>query len=121
MVVAGAQDRGLLVPAPVGPEGQIRELYSGSYALLVGVAQYQDRAAWSSLDSIPDELGNLEATLKAQGFGAVERVTNPTGAELRRAIDDFIGRYGFNTGNRLFFFFAGHGYTLDGGERGFFV
>ena len=121
MVVASAQDRGRLVPAPVGPQGQIRELYAGSYALLVGVAQYQDRVAWSSLDSIPDELRGLENVLKAQGFEAVQRVMNPTGAELRRAIDDFIGRYGFNEENRLFFFFAGHGYTLDNGARGYFV
>lgn len=46
---------------------------------------------------------------------------NPTGLQLRRAIDDFMGRYGFEPGNRLVFFFSGHGYTLDAGERGFFV
>jgi uncharacterized caspase-like protein len=121
-LTAAAQDRGLVrVPAPVGPDGQIRELYTGSYALLVGVAQYQQAAAWSSLDSIPNELGTLEAALKAQGFDTVQRVSNPTGAELERAIKDFIGQYGFNPGNRLFFFFAGHGFTLDNGERGFFV
>ena len=117
-----AQDRGLVrVPAPVGPEGQIRELYTGSYALLVGVAQYQQATAWSSLESIPNELTALEGALKAQGFDAVQRVTNPTGAELERAIKEFIGKYGYTQGNRLFFFFAGHGYTLDNGERGFFV
>ena len=117
-----AQDRGLVrVPAPVGPEGQIRELYTGSYALLVGVAQYQQGAAWSALESIPNELTALEGALKGQGFDAVQRVTNPTGAELERAIKEFIGKYGYNQGNRLFFFFAGHGYTLDNGERGFFV
>jgi VWFA-related protein len=121
-IAATAQDRGLVrVPAPVGPLGQIRDLYTGSHALLVGVAQYQDRVAWSSLDSIPDELQGLEDALKAQGFEAVQRVMNPTGAELRRAVEDFIGRYGFNPGNRLVFFFAGHGHTLDGGDRGFFV
>jgi VWFA-related protein len=117
-----SQDRGVVrVPAPVGPEGQIQELYAGSYALLVGVARYQNRVAWNSLDSIPAELGALQDALKAQGFQAVERVMNPTGAELRRAIDDFIGRYGFNPKNRLVFYFSGHGHTLDDGERGFFV
>jgi hypothetical protein len=121
-MTAAAQDRGLVrVPAPVGPDGQIRELYAGSYALLIGVAQYQDRVAWSSLISVPDELLSLEEALRAQGFDAVHKVMNPTGAELRQVIDDFLGRYGFNPGNRLLFFFAGHGYTLDGGERGFFV
>ena len=120
-IAARAQDRGLVrVNAPVGPEGQIQDLYTGSYALLVGVNRYNDRVAWSSLDSIPEELRLLEAALKQQGFESV-RVTNPTGAELREAIGDFIQRYGFDPGNRLVFFFAGHGYTLDGGERGFFV
>ena len=116
-----AQNRGIRVPAPIGPEGQIRELYTGSYALLIGVAEYQDTAAWSSLDSIPDELRSLEGALKAQGFNPIRRVMNPTGAELRRAIEEFLEQYGFDPGNRLFFFFAGHGYTLDAGTRGFFV
>lgn len=119
---ASAQDRGLVrVPAPVGPQGEIRDLYSGSYALLVGVSRYQDSAAWASLETIGDELQALDGALKAQGFAAIERVNDPTGAELRRAVEEFIGRYGYDSGNRLFLFFAGHGHTLDNGERGFFV
>jgi hypothetical protein len=105
----------------VSAEGQIRELYAGSYALLVGIAAYQEPAAWTSLDSVPNELRALEDALTAQGFDAVQRLTNPTGEELNRTIKEFIGRYGFNPRNRLFFFFAGHGFTLDNGERGFFV
>ena len=117
-----AQDRGLVrVPAPVGPQGEVRDLYSGSYALLVGISRYQDPAAWASLDTIDSELQSLETALRAQGFNSVERVNSPTGTELRRAVEDFIARHGYDSGNRLFFFFAGHGHTLDNGERGFFV
>ena len=117
-----AQDRGLVrVPAPVGPQGEIRDLYTGSHALFVAVSRYQDSAAWGSLDTINDELQPLEAALRAQGFDTIQRVNNPTGAELRRAIETFIGSYGYNAGHRLFFFFAGHGHTLDDGQRGFFV
>lgn len=117
-----AQDRGVsLVRAPVGPDGQVTELYRGSYALLVGVDEYQYRAAWGPLESIPAELENLETALKAQGFQSIQKVLNPTGIELRRAVEDFIGRYGYDDENRLVFFFAGHGHTLDDGARGYFV
>lgn len=115
-----AQERGIArVPAPVGPDGQIEELYTGSHALLVGVSRYQDPTTWVSLESIPNELSDLEQVLKAQGFQSVQRVMDPTGKQLRDAIDEFKDRYGFNEGHRLFFFFAGHGYTL--GSDGFFV
>jgi hypothetical protein len=117
-----AQDRGIVrVPAPIGPQGQMRDLYSGSHALLVGVSRYQDSAAWGSLDSVDSELQSLETALKLQGFDTIQRVDNPTGIELRRAVENFIGGYGYDAGHRLFFFFAGHGHTLDNGERGFFV
>jgi hypothetical protein len=59
--------------------------------------------------------------LKAHGFQSVKRVKNPTGAQLREAIEDFKGRYGYNDRNRLFFFFSGHGYTLDDDQKGYFV
>ena len=96
-------------------------MYAGSYALLVGMHQYQDTVTWPALPSIRDELGALRTALNAHGFDAVQLVFNQTGADLRRTIEDFNGRYAFNRGNRLFYFFAGHGYTLDDGERGYFV
>lgn len=121
-IATPAQDRGVVrIQPPVGPDGQVRDLYSGSHALLVGVSLYQERVAWTPLASVPDEIRTLEEALRAQGFGTIQKVLNPNGAELRQAIEDFISKYGFDPGNRLFFFFAGHGYTLDGGERGFFV
>jgi hypothetical protein len=121
-VAAIAQNRGVsLLKAPVGPDGQVTELYTGSHALLVGINDYQNRAAWAPLNSIPSEFEALENELKAQGFQTIQKVMNPTGTELRRAVEDFIGRFGYDDGNRLFFFFAGHGHTLDGGERGYFV
>jgi hypothetical protein len=40
--------RGLtVVPAPVGPDGGVQELYAGSYALLVGVSRYDTPSAWA--------------------------------------------------------------------------
>jgi Skp family chaperone for outer membrane proteins len=119
---ASPQGRGLThVAAPVGPNGQVQELYSASHALLVGVSRYDQPAAWPRLESIPAELDQVEAALRAAGFDTVERLANPTGLELRRGVENFIGRHGYVPGHRLVFFFSGHGFTLDEGTRGYFV
>jgi hypothetical protein len=99
----------------------MQSLYTGSYALLVGVSRYDVPTAWASLETIPRELDDLTRALTRVGFERVERVTNPTGAQLRQAVQDFMSRYGYRSGTRLLLFFAGHGHTLDGGERGYFV
>jgi TPR repeat protein len=109
-----------LVPAPIGPQGQRAELYTGSFALLVGVSEY-DVPTWARLDSISGELAEVAKALRDTGFDTVEQSMNPTGQALRRLVEDFIGKYGYTPGHRLVFFFAGHGYTLDNGERGYFV
>ena len=114
--------RGLtVVPAPVGPNGALQELYTGSYALLVGVSRYDSPAAWAPLESIPQELDSLATTLRQLGFQQVEVIGNPTGSELKQAVEGFMRKYGFKADTRLLFFFAGHGYTLDDGTRGYFV
>ncbi len=123
-LVRQSQDaaRGLtVVPAPVGPGGALQELYSGSYALLVGVSRYDSPAAWGPLESIPQELDSLATSLRQLGFQQVEVISNPTGSELKQAVEGFMRKYGFKTDTRLLFFFAGHGYTLDDGARGYFV
>jgi hypothetical protein len=48
------------VPAPVGPDGRFEDLYTASYALLVGVNRYDDAAAWSALESVTSELADPE-------------------------------------------------------------
>jgi TPR repeat protein len=119
-LLAQGSDRGIRVLAPVGRGGERIELYSGSYALIVGVNQYDARGIWPSLDSVPREIADVEAVLREMGF-STERLVNPTGDQLRSAVPDFIRKYGYNANARLLFFFAGHGYTLDGGERGYFL
>ncbi len=114
--------RGLtVVPAPVGPDGAVQELYAGSYALLVGVSRYDTPAAWASLETIPQELDALAKTLRQVGFEQVEQVLNPTHVELQQAVQKFMRSYGYRPDTRLLFFFAGHGYSLDNGTRGYFV
>ena len=114
--------RGLtVVPAPVGPGGALQELYAGSYALLVGVSRYDMPSAWAPLETIPQELDALAKTLRQVGFEQVEQVLNPTHLELQQAVQKFMRSYGYRADTRLLFFFAGHGYSLDNGTRGYFV
>ena len=117
---AQGPDRGIVM-APVGRAGERVALYSGSYALVVGVNQYDAKAVWGSLDSIPRELAEVEAALRETGFSVIVPLRNPTGDQLRTAVADFIQRYGYDRNARLVFFFAGHGYSLDNGDKGYFL
>ena len=92
--------------------------YSGSYALLVGVSKYAK--GWPPLDAVPGELDEVGVALQQAGF-EVRKVINPDAEQLPKAFDKFIKDYGYDKDNRLLFFFSGHGYTLDKGERGYLV
>ncbi len=120
---ASAQETRALkrVPAPVGPQGTVQEMYTGSFALLVGVSRYDHGGAWPALPTIPVELQGIAAALNELGFDRVDTLLDPTGSELRQRIEDFIEQHGHTEGHRLVFFFSGHGFTLDNGKRGYFV
>lgn len=100
------------------PNGITVGEYSGSYALLVGVSKYTE--GWLSLDAVPGEMNEIGEALKRNGF-EVRKVMDPDGEALVKAFDNFIKDYGFDKNNRLLFFYSGHGYTLDNGERGYLV
>ena len=92
--------------------------YAQSHALLIGVYDYT--ASWPDLESIPTEIAEVEAELTAHGF-SVEKVLNPDAKSLYSAFDQFIDRYGFTPGNRLLFFFSGHGYSREDKDKGYLV
>ena len=98
--------------------GRTVGLYKGSHALLIGISNYT--AGWPKLESVPHEINNVEEALKKQGFHVV-KVMNPTSDELNEAFEDFIDTYGFDVGNRLLFFFSGHGHTRKQGKKGYLV
>jgi hypothetical protein len=91
--------------------------YENSYALLIGVSQYEH---WPVLKSVPMEMRLIESSLKKHGFTA-ETSLNPSGKVLRQTIKDFIDRYGFEKNNRLLIFFSGHGYTREDVMKGYIV
>ena len=94
-----------------------RELlrYGKSYALLIGVSDYQRRSGWKDLDTVSKELDQVEKALEAVGFQKIVRVDNPDEDALRKAFDKFKDDYGFHKDNRLLFFFSGHGHTDQDG------
>lgn len=110
--------RGVIV-IPYGEDREF-ELYENSHALLVGASQYEH---WPALTSVPRELESVESMLSEQGF-LVEKIMNPTAAQLGSAFESFINRHGYAPGNRLLFYFAGHGYTRSTeqyGDKGYIV
>jgi hypothetical protein len=102
------------------PAIDVSKLYSKSYALLIGNNQYDD--SWGHLNSIPQELDQVEELLKSQGF-EIFRQNNLKSDELRKALHHFLIDKGA-LDHRLLIFFAGHGYTMTtntGDKRGYIV
>ncbi len=99
------------------PSGKSVDLYQGSYALVIGVSDYQDNA-WVDLDSVGADVEAVRETLEDQGF-VVETLMNPTKNRLLNGITDFIGTHGYEQENRLLFYYAGHGHTQERNGRKF--
>ena len=94
-------------------------VYNQSHALVIWAGEYQP-LQWDRLTNIQKETRDVEAALIRQGF-ATTTIANPTGLQLRQAIQDFINSHGYDTGNRLVFYFAGHGWTRSNYSKGYLV
>ncbi len=99
------------------PSGENVDLYQGSYALVIGVSDYQDNA-WVDLDSVGADVEAVRETLEEHGF-MVETLMNPTKSGLLNGITDFIDTHGYEQENRLLFYYAGHGHTQERNGRKF--
>lgn len=95
-------------------------LYKESYALVVGVSHYTD---WPGLPGVKKDVQEVKAVLEEQGFHVVVK-QDLDKIGLDQAFSEFISQYGGDPENRLLFYFAGHGHTLQlayGGEMGYIV
>lgn len=111
---------GVRVKDGQGREQQV-QLYTGSYALLIGVSSYDN--GWNRLRGVNDDVPEVRNALERQGF-VVEELRDPTRKEFREKLDEFTDKYGLSTGNRLLIYFAGHGHTMkaeDGRDLGYVV
>ncbi len=112
-----------IVPVPIiDSEGNTVGLYNESHALLIGISDYD--GLWPSLPGVVSDVESVKEVLEMLGF-SVEIIMNPTREKLNKAFESFIDRYGLAEGNRLLFYFAGHGHTIvpkyGGTEMGFIV
>ena len=114
-----SQSRGFK-PVNINIDGTVTTLYSGSYALLIGVSDYD---YWPNLPGVKKDIREITAVLEEHGFN-VEVVENPDDPQLQSAYENFIDNYGMDVNNRLLFYFAGHGHTIKssyGDEMGYIV
>ena len=101
------------VGAPVVAEV---DLYSGSYALVIGIDKYTK--GWPRLSGAVHDAELVAAVLKEKGFQVTFR-KDLNSRELKQTFEKFFIFKGENPQARLFVWFAGHGHTLDG--EGFLI
>lgn len=113
--------RGVRQISVVSPDDEEVFGYAESHALLIGVSDYT--GAWSRLPKVPRDIREVEIALKRHGF-ATTVVMDPDLDELQQNIQDFIFDFGADRENRLLFYYAGHGESLelaDGRLMGYLV
>jgi formylglycine-generating enzyme required for sulfatase activity len=114
-----AQERGIQPVSARLPSGQEIALYRHSYAVVVGVSDYD---TWPDLPNAVRDAEEVAEALRKLGF-EVRLVRDPDSQALEKVLEDLE----FQTGaeqDRLLFYFAGHGETetlADGGELGYIV
>ena len=111
-------------PPPViinNGQGEQVQLYSRSYALVIGVSDYMN--GWKNLEGVKIDIAAVKTALEQHGF-EVTTLENPTGSEFRAAFERFIEQHGREFEHRIIVYFAGHGWTLtfpDGRAMGYLV
>lgn len=96
--------------------GEQTLLYRESHALLIGAGDYQN--GWSKLTNVVEETRALGTELRKHGF-EIRTIMDPTGRQLRDAVESFIADFGYDPDTRILFFFSGHGHTR--GDKGYIV
>ena len=121
LVSSAVSQRGIVPVAIKNQKGEQVLLYKESYALVVGVSEYEK--GWPTLPGVLKDVELVKYALEEKDFHVIT-VINPSFDALRNAIEKFIHSYGQQEDNRLLFYFAGHGHTLKlsyGDEMGYFV
>lgn len=117
---SGAQERGFKTVSIVIND-QPTELYSKSYALIIGNDTYTN--GWSNLPGVKKDIESIVHTLEQHQF-EVTVVENTGSDEMKSAFNAFISKYARDFNTRLLVYFSGHGFTMKqawGGELGYIV
>lgn len=115
-VARATSDSGFLLPiratdAPDAGIVETVELYGASYALVIGIDEYE--AGWPQLSNAVKDAKLVAAALKRKNFN-VTLVLNPKSSDLEAAFKEFFVIKGQNPASRLFVWYAGHGHTENG-------
>jgi hypothetical protein len=92
------------------------QLYSNSYALVVGIDAYTN--GWPALNNAVKDAELMAEALKERGF-EVTLAINLNSVELKQTFEEFFVIKGEDPQARLFVWYAGHGFTEFG--EGFLV
>ncbi|MGM4987527.1 caspase family protein [Tardiphaga sp. 841_E9_N1_2] len=87
-----------------------QELYSKSFAILIGESAYQP--PFEPLLNSPKELASLAQALKDHNFN-VKVYQDLSASQIRLAMDQFVADVGLEADARIVIYFAGHGKTRD--------
>jgi len=108
-------------PTNIELNGAQTAVYKGSFALLIGMSNYEN--GLPSLMGVSMDMAGIKQALENQGFMVILKLDIDL-AGMEQAFSSFINTYGQDFDNRLLFYFAGHGYTLKtslGEELGYIV
>lgn len=112
--------RGVKVTVRIEQGVPIR-LYEGSYALVIGNAEYT--RGWDPIPGAVSDAREVAEALERNGF-KVTLHTNLSKNEFDKVFRTFCKKYGSDKENRLLFYYAGHGYTeklATGEDLGYLV
>jgi hypothetical protein len=115
------ESRGLSVPlkASEAQDAKIIEevqLYSESYALVIGIDDYN--VGWPRLSMAVKDAKSIAEALETKGFDVTLKL-NLNSRQLRDTLEEFYLIKGENPDARLFVWFAGHGHSQEG--EGFLI
>ncbi len=102
-------------------KGETIDLYSGSYALVVGNGNYSK--GWDPLPGAIRDVEEVAEVLSRNGF-KVTLKKDLTRADFNRVLGEFVLQHGGYENNRLLFYYAGHGHTkpmATGEQLGYLV
>lgn len=96
------------------------QLYSDYYALIIGNSEYQ---YFPKLRGVKQDVQDVKAMFEKLGVRTL-LLENQTGAQMQKALNDFIDKEGKDPNRALILYYAGHGFTeerADGTDLGYIV
>jgi hypothetical protein len=123
---AAGKDLGVV---PTSGELAHQKIYSGSYALLIGINDYPNLPRQLQLHfAVADAESMRDVLVKYYGFPAdhIRMLLNgdATKENIDEALSDFADQDKYHTDDRVLVYFSGHGQTVSlpgGGEMGFLI